>query len=542
MVFDLISEKWLPVVTTSGQTDEIGLATLFSSAGELRRLVGQTPTMTAALHRMVLALAHRALGPATEDDWAVLWRRGDLWTDDVRRYLRDDRERFDLFHPDRPFLQCRSLATREPSGIARLVPFRASGSNATLFDHTTAGDRLRLTPAEAARWLVTLQCYDPGGLKTAAFAGAARASERAPANNFGCVLVEGATLKETVLLNLLCYDPLAGEPPLTYADDCPNWEDPGSAQPRPDERHPRGWTDVLTWPARRVLLSTGDSAETPMVDGVVITPGTRLRSASADQQDERMAAFRRPIMRGTKRGRFELRPVKLEEQRGVWRHAEELLLPSDQRSSIDQSDRRRPAALDAIADRTDSGLLPDDAVYTLRVYGQQLDSKAAVVQFWQEESVPAPVALLRAGVGSARMGDVIGYSCRLADDVGFLLRRLDKGYREEFKATPPPELELSYWPHLTGPFHTFIVALGKAVAFVTGEREHTAVEAWRGAVAQIAHAAADRWVYGAARLGARELSMAGKHDGTFRHKLDERLALHRIEVSRFLRPEDGEMM
>ncbi|ASO21804.1 CRISPR system Cascade subunit CasA [Actinoalloteichus hoggarensis] len=539
MRFNLLDEPWIPVVTLEGASVEVGLADLFGRSGSLCRLVGASPTMTAALYRLVLAVTHRVFRPATDEDWAQLWERDDLRTRQWEDFLARDRNSFDLFHPERPFLQSRSLSSVAPSGIARLVPFRASGSNATLFDHTTSADRLTLSPAEAARWLVTLQCYDPGGLKSGAYPKAPRSSERAPANNFGCVVVEGGTLKETLLLNLLSYDPLIDQPPGTGVQDRPSWEDTEVGGPEPVERTPLGWTDLLTWPSRRVLLTTDGDPDDPVVDGVVITPGTRLRPVAEDQEHEWMAALRRPIVRGTARGNSKRYPVRLEEQRGVWRHAEELLLAAEQRRNIEQSDRRRPAALDAIARRTEYGLLPEDAVFTLRVFGQQLDSKQAVVQTWLEESVPAPVALLRTESERERLGAVVGHSCRLADDVGFLLRRLDKGYREDFAVKSPPALEVSYWPQLTAPFHTFILDLGAAMrSDRNGSQEHAAVEAWRRAVARVANAAADRWVYGAARRGARELSLAGKHDGRFRAELGTRLVLYRREVGAFLYSDD----
>ncbi|MBB5907122.1 CRISPR system Cascade subunit CasA [Actinoalloteichus hymeniacidonis] len=500
--------------------------------------------MTAALHRLVFAVMHHVFRPTSDEEWAQLWQRPDLRTDAVTKFFHEERDSFDLFHPDRPFMQSKSLAEVEPAGIARLVPFRASGNNVTLFDHTTAADRLTLTPAEAARWLVTLQCYDPGGMKSGAYRNAPRSSKRAPINDFGCVVVEGGTLKETLLLNLLRYDPARDEPSMTGVDDRPNWQDPGSTAATPNARTPRGWLDLLTWPSRRVLLraSTEQSdAESghPLVDGVVITPGTELRPVAEDHEHDWMAALRIPITKGPRKTGKKKPimpprvPVRLEEQRGVWRHAEELLLGAQQHN--DQSRRRRPAALDQIAERAEHNLIPADAVFTLRVYGQQLDDKQAIVHNWQEESVPAPVALLREKSARLRLSRVVGLSCRLADDVGFLVRQLDRGYRADFNASPPPTLEVSYWPHLTAPFHTFVRDLGKAMEMENnGAGEKAAVDKWGRAVRGIAADAADRWVFGAARSSARALSMAGKHDIVFRAELSRVLKLFSDEVDRSL--------
>ncbi|MCZ9341096.1 type I-E CRISPR-associated protein Cse1/CasA, partial [Streptomyces sp. TRM76130] len=83
---------------------------------------------------------------------------------------------------------------------AKLVAHRATGSNRTLFDHTTADQRPLLQPAEAARWLVTTQAYDTSGTKQPYRT--ERSAEGGLGNRFGCVLVEGASLHETLLLNM----------------------------------------------------------------------------------------------------------------------------------------------------------------------------------------------------------------------------------------------------------------------------------------------------------------------------------------------------
>ncbi|MCZ9339614.1 type I-E CRISPR-associated protein Cse1/CasA, partial [Streptomyces sp. TRM76130] len=70
----------------------------------------------------------------------------------------------------------------------------------------------------------------------------------------GCVLVEGASLHETLLLNMQLYQPEAELPPRTTAQDRPVWEASQPPNPEPDARAPLGWTDLLSWPSRRILL------------------------------------------------------------------------------------------------------------------------------------------------------------------------------------------------------------------------------------------------------------------------------------------------
>ncbi|MEU4636018.1 type I-E CRISPR-associated protein Cse1/CasA [Micromonospora chalcea] len=531
MRFNLAEEPWLPVVwldstgAADRRPDEVDLVTLLTKAHLIRRILGHTPPMTAALHRLVLALMHRIYGPASEDDWGDLWQAEQL--PDPTEARGDEEPRFqarwfELFDSERPFFQCPAVAQVTSSSAAKLVPHLAVGNNTTLFDHTTAADEVRLSPAEAARWLVTLQAYDPGGMKTPYAKD--KSSQAAPANGMGMVLVEGSNLKETLLLNLLPYLPDEEMPRNTGAGDRPVWEaDP--ARPEPDKRPPQGWTDLLTWPSRRVWLVPRQIGGRALVDRVVITPGTRL--VGDPQDNEWMAAHRRVRTsqgRGAK-GRASTPtygpwyPVRLQEHRGVWRFSQELLL-----APIGGEERhwQRPQTLDHVAGMATRGYLAPDAVYTLRVFGQQLDSKGSVIQQALEETVSAPVALLRAEFEVA--GPVIGRSIELANLVGSALTQMERDHRAQFRAAASSSLDLAYWPGLSRPFDTFLEAI--ALALETGTSLARATQSWASAVRRIASQAAVRWAEGSPRQG-RNLEVAGECYGRFADQLDAEIRTYR---------------
>lgn len=499
VTFDIVEEPWLPVERRNGSPDCLGLRQLLLQAHDIRRLSAETPTVTAALYRLVLAFAHRAYGPTDSEAWAGLWN-GKFARKPLDDYLSQHPGRFDLFDPERPFLQCPALVTCEAAGAAKLVPSRAVGNNVTLFDHTTARDRVALEPAEAARWLVTVHAYDPGGLKTPYTK--VKSSERAPANLFGIVLVEGATLHETLLLNMPIYNPEREQPEPTFPGDRPLWEADAPPDPEPDERSPLGWTDLLTWPSRRVLLLPHGDGTGVAVDKVVITPGTRLRGDLADI--ELMAAFRRPPRKARQKKREDFRAVRLDERRGIWRHTEAFLLAGD------EDTRRRPRPLDHIADLVESETISEETVYTIRVFGQQLGSKGAVVESWAEEAVSAPIALLRARHAPA--GPIIGHAVDLADQVAGALRDMDRDFCAALQADASVGIDLPYWTQLPQPFDEFLRALAEARR--NGQPETDAIEGWARAVRKAATAVADRWAYGSPRKG-RNLSEAGKQLGRF---------------------------
>lgn len=521
MIFDLMEQRWLPVEWMDGSPDEVGLKTLLLEAREFRRLAAETPTMTAALYRLVLALAHRVYGPADVDEWGKLWREG-FTTGPLESYLGTYANRFDLFDPQRPFLQCAPLGDCPPSNAAKLVLDRASGNNVTLFDHTTSADQITLEPGQAARLLVTVHAYDPGGTKTPYRT--VKSSKRGLANYFGVVIVEGGTLHETLMLNMPIYNRRRGQPQPTSLQDRPAWESNTFPNPEPERRSSQGWTDLLTWPARRILLLPQKREAGPVVASVVIAPGTELRDELADV--ELMSAFRRPPRKPRQKKWEEFRAVRLDERRGVWRHIETLLLAGDEHQ------RRRPRALDHIAELVEDGIIGEDTVYTLRVFGQRLGSQAAVIQSWSEEAVAAPVALLRAQHEPA--GPIIGHAVDLADQVAGALRDMESTYAAAMKVERDSTIDLAYWARLPGPFDKFIRTLGEARR--QHQSEAAAIDAWASDVRKLATATADRWANGSPRTG-RNLSAAGQAFGQFSGKLHHLIDIFTSQAKQFINME-----
>jgi CRISPR system Cascade subunit CasA len=100
--FTLVSRPWILTRRQDGHIGEVGLEELFTTAHGLRTIVGEVPTQTFALARLLLAILHRATdGPADGHAWGALWRDPTLPVADVADYLGAFRDRFDLLHPRR---------------------------------------------------------------------------------------------------------------------------------------------------------------------------------------------------------------------------------------------------------------------------------------------------------------------------------------------------------------------------------------------------------------------------------------------------------
>ncbi|MFE1080519.1 type I-E CRISPR-associated protein Cse1/CasA [Nocardiopsis alba] len=523
MKFDLLREPWIPVVTCTGELENVGLEEVLNRAHEFRWLQGESPTVTAALHRLLFALVLRVhfnrLGLTSwEERWSELWHRNSFPADRLDRYLDGDggapgfRDRFDLFGA-RPFFQTVDIPEDIEGSVAKLTMFRAAGNNATLFDHTIEDERADLSPAEAARWLVTVQAFDTGGLKVGK-----RSSQPSLGNNFATVVIEGSNLRETLLLNLPWADDSLA--PQSTTGDLPVWERGPSVFQDSEEADKRGRdhsgpVDLLTWQSRHILLRGREGDGGVTVHDAVVLPGPRLGLNLAGE--EHMAAFHRTFTKKKNvRGKgvpSAWKPVQLDELRGVWRHCRELLLADE--DSPSQREHLRPRNLDRVAAlHEEQDGLPESTVYTLRVLGQQLAPNPGAVETWLEEAVPAPVAVLRAKPWETRLGPLMGLAVEFADQVGDQLKLLEREYHATLRDQPRKNAERKlllqwFWPRLTEHFNRYLVNLGEDIQTDQNAAfPHT--EKWADTVEETAVRAQHRWAELLPRSSPRNvLALAG---------------------------------
>src|SRR5690349_13929175 len=103
--FNLIDEPWIPCERSSGGRVLLGLEETLLQAHILSAAHDESPLATTMLHRVMLAVLHRVLAPRTRDDWIALWEAPAFDAAKLKAYFARWRDRFDLFHPERPWLQ-----------------------------------------------------------------------------------------------------------------------------------------------------------------------------------------------------------------------------------------------------------------------------------------------------------------------------------------------------------------------------------------------------------------------------------------------------
>jgi len=364
--FDLVHAPWIPCTALDGEPIELGLLETLVRAHELRELQGDSPLVTAALYRLLLAVLHRVFGPEDDKAWAELWDAGHWDAGRLEAYLGEWRHRFDLFDTERPFYQAPDDRVR-PKSVSSLIHDVASGNNPVLFDHHTDDGGITLTPAQAARMLVAAQVFGMAGLCSP---GLPNFTEGACTRGI-VFIVQGDTLFETLALNLLLYP---DEDTMQHSlEDRPAWEmdDPFA----PDRVRPLGYLDYLTWQNRRVLFLPEDTHDGAMVRRMTVAPALRLDNSVLDP----MTHYRRDDRRGPV-------PLAFREGRALWRDSAALF-------QIHKDEYRPPQAFRWLAELVYGGIL--EGHQTRRYVALGMSKKQAKVYFYRCEHMPLPLEYLR---------------------------------------------------------------------------------------------------------------------------------------------------
>ncbi|MET8957277.1 type I-E CRISPR-associated protein Cse1/CasA [Streptomyces sp. NPDC004533] len=460
--FDLTDRPWLPVQLLDGGEAELSLREVFAQAGLISRLAGDLPTQDFALTRVLLAIAHDALdGPADIEAWAELWEDDDPFAA-VPGFLDEHRERFDLLHPRTPFFQTPGLRT--PGGeVFSLNRIVADVPNGSPFFTARFPGADRIGFAEAALWVVHAQAYDTSGIKTGVVGdpraknGKAYPQGVAWAGNLGGVLAEGATLRETLLLNLVAADHLPGR-----AGGLPAWRRPPAGPGAADDlaARPAGLRDLYTWQSRRLLLH----ADADGVHSVVLTYGDPLAPQNA-HTIEPMSAWRRSQAQEKKLGEpLVYMPREHDPARAAWRGLEALIAPRDQGGGGggEPASSLRPGVVDWLARLTGERILPRRTLVRLRTYGALYGTQQSVIDEVTSDAVALAVTLLHEAdreLGQAAV-DAVADADLAVRALGDLATDLARAAGSESQAGRDAARDAGFGA-LDGPYRLWLARLGE---------------------------------------------------------------------------------
>ncbi|MGY1438141.1 type I-E CRISPR-associated protein Cse1/CasA [Streptomyces reniochalinae] len=531
--FPLADSPWLSLPPASGgPAVEHSLRHVLLEAHTLGELVVSSPTQRpAVLRHSLLPVVVDALGrPADEREW-VRWFEAGRWSDEQRERLDVylDEYAFDLFDPQRPFAQVPDLRTAkdETKGAGLLVATEATGNNVPLFASRTEGDPPKLTPPQAAHWLLHAHCWDTAAIKSGAVgdpktkAGKTTGNPTGPLGQMGVTLPTGRTLYETLLLNIPAGPPLR-------SDDLPQWKRPETATPQWQERLPAGLLEVWTWQSRRIRLIPEETDEGLRVIRVVVAAGDRMpHTPEFDPHTMwRLEPTGKPRAGTSRTGKIRppRRPLRMQPGKAAWRGLDALLAP--ERQARDASEDTAGFATSVLFDQAGAvrADLGDDYPLRVELTGMAYGNQSAVVEDVMFDALPLPLAALG--------GDTLAHAAVLevaeqAEDLVRAVNRLSADLRRAMGAEPIP------WDKSQRPGELLLHALDPLVRrFLAGLRrageDLDAIEAgqlaWEQLARRRAWEVADRLLQSVplAAYAGRTISQGeGRQDRTYRASLAE---------------------
>ena len=308
----------------------------------------------------------------------------------IDAYFAQWHERFDLFHPQRPFYQA-LVENVKPRSLIHLV--HAKGNTKTLFTHETDEDGIDASPAEAVRQLITSRPFRLGS--SGPFIEGRRANFKDSPFARGVIFwAQGATLYDTLRLNLMLY---TDEHPMpNSADDAPAWE---MDAPFAQRSSPRGYLDYLTWSNNRIQLIPQFNDGPLVVREAIVAPAITL---GPDVRSPQKCYLRRES-----RGKVTYRRLDFDADKALWRDYHSLL---PQSQTADDPPSKIVAWLSMLVQFR---LLPRDYPLRLMATGMLVKDNAKVV-FYREEILPLPPGILQEADHAADIAEAI----RQAEDIG----------------------------------------------------------------------------------------------------------------------------
>lgn len=474
MSFNLTSEPWIPVLRDDGTSDRVSLRECFAEADQIRRLSAELPTQSFAVLRMLLAIIHDAIGIHWESDLEDMHETG-LDLSRVDAYLNEYEDRFDLFHPERPFMQIATLRTAKDS-VSELKKLISDVPDKHPFLTTRAGQALeRITPAEAALWLIHSQAFAPSGLLPGAVGetnpvnpnGTCPPIGPSWAGQIGGVVLHGTHLAETLLFNLT--------PTPENPEDRPVWaRDEVQTEQRKLDAQPYGPVDLLAWQSRRIrLVGDADSG----VTGVVLCQGDKVTPQNRHTL-ESMTAWRYSKPQSQKFKQAVYMPLKHDPTRAAWRGA-----PAVLSHAIKEVDGHE-ATLQPMTTRVLKGLDPlgsKDLSATLELVGMEYGPQEATVADLYHDTLDFRVSLLgdQAAHVVAMIHDALDNTDRAVWELGRLAKNLDyaaggdeKSAGDDMKAVGAAQrAQLAAWSALDAPAREWLAGLTSATDTVEAHRD-----------------------------------------------------------------------
>ncbi len=385
--FNLLTEPWVRVRLPDNTVQEVSLTDALVHAQEYMDLAGEMSTQDAAMLRLLLAVLFTVFSRVNEvgepepleDEETALERWGALWElkrfpeQPIRDYLEQWKDRFWLFHPERPFWQIAELRNGIEFDGKKLNGERAQSGNKTPLFQSVSGETCEsLTYAQAARWLVHQNGYDERG-------GRPKAGNKPRhgvgwLGQIGFVEVKGENLFETLMRNMAFPE----DDEAIREEQKPCWE---QEQPRTEQsveiRVPQNAAELLTLQSRRILLKRSEEGKS--VTGYEVLGGDYWSPENAFA--EQMTLWRKTSKENEK---VTYMPQQHDASVQLWREFPTMLNPEE----------HKPGVLSWNLRLQNAGLLGSKEQICLKTIGIQYDEQGASVKDSYSDQLSMQLALL----------------------------------------------------------------------------------------------------------------------------------------------------
>ena len=246
--FQVLTDGWIPVVDLDGNQRKLGILETLEKAHTLREISDASAMVEYSLYRFLSVFLMDALRPEEIGDLEDLLEEGEFPKDVLEGYVQLCREEgvsFDLFDPQRPFLQtpyCEKWDKQEKP-VGALNYTLPSGNNHVHFDHRNP-QAVTMEYDEAARYLLCAQLFCTSG------------AQGYPSNVYASppyfTVVKGRNLFETLVYSLFPINRIdvLDEPPVIWRNKTP-------VEPKKEVVR-TSWLYGMLFPTRRILLIPND--------------------------------------------------------------------------------------------------------------------------------------------------------------------------------------------------------------------------------------------------------------------------------------------
>lgn len=478
MEFNLLEEPWVRVLLEDYTVREVSLKDALLNAEQYIDLAGEVPTQDIAVLRLLLATLHTVFSRVdangndapleTTDDaldrWEELWTFQSFPKSPILDYLEKWRERFWLFHPQRPFWQVPEANIGTEYSAAKLNgEILESGNKYRIFASCSGDKKKELSYAQAARWLLYLNGFDDTSAKPK---GKGLPSVGAGwLGKIGLIWVQGENLFQTLMLNLC----LLRDGEALWERETPCWElEEARNKERTEIVQPDNAAALLTLQSRRLLLHREEGC----VTGYTLLGGDFFERENAFC--EQMTVWRSVQVK--KDAPLVFLPRRHDPSKQFWREFPTIFL--------DNPGMRQPGVVRWIVRLQRERILARENIVRFRIAAIEYGDKDFFVTDTFGDSLAFHLLLLDelSARWRAAVAEEVGRCEQLAAQLGYLAQKLALAAGGEKKAAPE-DVKQRFYFQIDQLFRDWLESIEPSWK---GEEEITCIRQWQEKAQQVA--------------------------------------------------------